>query len=269
MNLLARYVKNTLAGLVGPWQVMFEQFTLLRLLYRREIAMRTSGTVFGFVWLVIQPALQVAALWFLLDFVLHVKFPGQVPFLDYFLTGMVPWLLIAEVLNRNLSVLSEFGALYQRTAFPLKILPLLPLLLPSVIYGAIYFAVTGLLVGPIAAVLTVPLTFGILLWLSPFCYLLSVLGLFVKDVRQFFPFLLTMMMYVTPILYMPAMLPDTLRPWLVVNPFADLMAIGHGVLQGMPVSSGNWVRPLSLWLVSLAPAWVLYRRAEPHMRELL
>jgi lipopolysaccharide transport system permease protein len=56
---------------------------------------------------------------------------------------------------------------------------------------------------------------------------------------------------------------------LAFNPFADLMAVIHGLLQGMPFSAGNIIRPLLLWLLLMGPAWLLFVRAEPHMREAL
>jgi len=38
--------------------------------------------------------------------------------------------------------------------------------------------------------------------------------------------------FLTPILYLPKMLPSALRPLLMINPFADLIALVHGLLFG-------------------------------------
>ncbi len=268
-NLPQRFVRNAVAGLVEPFKILFTQRTLLRLLIKRDIVNRTAGTLLGGLWMLAQPALQMLAFWFLLDFVLKVKFPGQVAFVNYFLIGMVPWVLIAEVLGRSMTVLAEFSALYRRSMFPLSILPVIPLLLSALIYGTVFMITAAVLEGPLPALLALGVMAALLVWLLPFCYLLAVIGLFVKDVAQVFPFLLTMVLYLTPILYMPEMLPEELRAFLVFNPFADVMALIHAVLQGMPLTTGNWLRPLLLWALLLAPAWVLFRRTEPHMREAL
>ena len=116
---------NTLDGLV---QSAVGQRALQRLLIRREMVARTSGTLLGGAWMVVQPALQIVGLWFFLDVVLKVRSPGRVPFVNYFLVGMIGWMMMSEILQRNLTVLVEFGPLYQRTIFPLPLLPLLPLL---------------------------------------------------------------------------------------------------------------------------------------------
>jgi len=264
-----KLIRNALAGALEPLRVLAAERTLLRMLVRRDIANRTSGTLLGGVWMLAQPALQMLAFWFLLDFVLQVRFPGRVSFVSYFLLGMVPWLLIAEALGRAITVLNEFSPLYRRAVFPLRILPLVPVIVSAFIYGLVYVGMVAVIEGP-GAVLWVPVIVAALfLWLVPFCYLLAVAGLFVRDFAQVFPFLMTLAMYLTPILYLPEMLPEVLRPWLALNPFADIMAVIHALLQGMPFSPGNLLRPLVLWGLALAPAWVLFRRTEPHMREAL
>ena len=65
------------------------------------------------------------------------------------------------------------------------------------------------------------------------------------------------------------LLPESLRWALIFNPFADIMALIQGWIHGFPIDPGNWLRPLGMWLILLTPAWVLFRRTEPHMREVL
>ena len=269
MNLAQRYARNLLAGLIDPLRLLVAQRDLLSVLIKRDISARTSGTVLGGIWMLAQPALQVLAFWFLLDFVLRVRFPGQVSFINYFLLGMLPWLMISEIISRNLMVLSEFSTLYQRSTFPVNILPLLPLVVSGSINILIYVVIVGLMEGLAAALWSPLVVLALLFWLIPFSYVVAILGLFIRDLRHVIPFLLTLSMYLTPILYMPEMLPAPLRPWMVLNPFADVMALIHGLLQDMPVTLGNVLRPLLLWLLLLAPAWALFRRAEPHVREQL
>ena len=103
----------------------------------------------------------------------------------------------------------------------------------------------------------------------PLCYLFSIIGLFLKDIGQIFPFLITITMYLTPILYMPQLMPESMRWILTISPVADLIALVHAGIQGMPWTWGNILLPFGLWLILLGPAWVLFRRAEPHIREML
>jgi lipopolysaccharide transport system permease protein len=242
---------------------------LLRVLVRRDVSLRTTNTAMGWVWLVLQPGLQVLAFWFLFDLVLQVRLQGRLPFLDYFLAGIVLWLMIAEILMRSLSVLNDYRSLYQRTPFPVAILPMVPILVSGLIYSVVYGSTMALLGGPVSGLGGVLTVFLVLIWLVPFAYLVAVAGLFLRDFAQVFPFVLTMTLYLTPILYAPSMIPDPLRWVLHINPVADIMATAHFLAQSEPVTTGNLVRPVLVWLVLLVPSLVVFRRLVPHMREAL
>jgi len=273
LKFFKRYLFVTYLGLVEPFREMLAHRYLLLLLAKRDIYSRTSGTLLGSSWLLLQPALQVVGFWFLLDIVLKVKFKvadTELAFASYFVIGILPWLFISEILMCSLSVLTEHGRLYQRSIFPIAILPLLPLWLAALLYTIIFVItvifVTGVNGIGLAFVTIILITF----WLIPFCYLLSIIGLFLKDIAQFFPFLITLVMYLTPIMYMPNLLPESMNWVLIFNPIADMMALIHAAF--LPNLTWEWInvwRPLGIWLILLGPAWVLFRRAEPHVREML
>lgn len=258
-----------MAAGASPLRVLWQRRALFALLLRRELASRTAGTLLGAAWLILQPVLQLLGLWFFLDVVLRVRSPSQLSFTAYFLLGMVAWLMIQDVLQRSLWVMVEYAALYQRTPFPLPLLPLLPLAFSGTIYAGALMLVGGLLGGWSGAAGAAAAAVGLGLFLLPLSYVLAVLGLFIRETRQLLPFALTLLMYLTPILYMPELLPEGLRPWLVLNPLADLMALLHALVQRTPWEAGNFWRPALLSAVLWPVAWRLFRRAEPHMREAL
>lgn len=260
---------NVLDSLTAPVKLLMGQRSLLQLLMRRDMLTRTSGTLLGGLWLIAQPALQILGLWFFLDIVIKVRSTSHVPFMEYFLIGMLAWMMISEILSRNLMVMQEFSTLYQRTVFPLPLLPLLPLAVSTVTYGIVLVVVSILLHGPLAGLKALLAVFALSIWLIPFSNLIAVLGLFIKELRQVVPFSLTLLMYLTPIMYMPDLLPKTIQPWMVLNPIADVMALLHALIQGTDWTVGNVLRPLLLWAFLLPSAWLLFRRTEPHMREAL
>jgi lipopolysaccharide transport system permease protein len=266
LRALFRYSSDSIPGPLG---LLIAQWGLVRLLLRRDIIARTSGTILGGVWLVAQPALQIIGLWFFLHVVLRVRSPTHVPFTEYFLLGMVAWLLISEVLVRSLTIMVEFGPIYQRSIFPLPLLPLLPVLLSGSVYGAVLVVLGGLFGGWVGAVGASGFLIGLGLMLIPLSYLVAVIGLFVREARQVVPFVLTLLMYLTPVMYMPELMPPGLRDWLVLNPLADVMAVLHALVQEMPMEAGSAWRLIGLTAALWPLAWTLFRRTEPHMREAL
>lgn len=242
---------------------------LIVLLVRRDIVGRTSGTALGAAWMILQPGLQVIALWFLLDVVLKVRFPGMAGgFVAFYLTGMLPWLMLSEVILRSLGVLVDYAPLYQRSVFPLPLIPLVPLLVSGTIYTVIFVLTALLMVGPAGALGALGFMLCLLIWLLPFAYLFAVLGLFIRDLQQAAPFVLTIFLYVTPILYAPTAFPQHFQWWLEVNPFAHVMALAHAMVQGAGWRWRDLLEPAALWLV-LLPAFSLFRRSERLMREAL
>jgi lipopolysaccharide transport system permease protein len=143
------------------------------------------------------------------------------------------------------------------------------LLLPTVLYATVMAITVSLLHGFSAVPAGILTIFLLTLWLIPICSLLAIIGLFLKDLAQFFPFLITITLYLTPVMYMPQSLPDTLHWILIINPVADIMALLHAAIQDLTWDWINLIRPIVLWLLLLGPAWVLFHRAEPHIRESL
>ena len=269
MKYIAAYFHYLKGGMCTPLTLSIKHHSLMWMLLRRDLVNRTSGTVLGMLWPLLQPALQVAGFWFLFDIVYGMRVNRGPSFLAYLLTGMLPWLCLTEVLSRSASMFREFSPVFRRTQFPVEILPVLIALIPALVFTVVY-TFTVLLVFDVVtalkAVLVIPL---MLVWLVPFILLSSVLGLFIRDFAQALPFVLMLVMYSTPILYFPDMLPDQVARYLWLNPFADLMVTIHALLENRAVPVAALGRLLGLWLLMLAPAWMLFRRSEPHIREVL
>jgi len=269
-QLITRYFNNMVACLYQPFIAIYRNRELFIALLRRDFVNRTSGTVFGFLWLILQPALQVLALWFLMEVILQVRFPGMVSFVNYLLLGIIPWLAISESLQRSVSLYNEFGVLFKRNPFPILILPALSITLTLIIYTNIYVAVVFILEGIEYVLPAIMVMASLLILLLPITMILSVVGVFFKDVGQALPFILTMTMYLSPILYMPNLIPEDYRHLLVFNPVADFLSLVHWYTQDVePLHQGMTLRLFLEWLLLLAPAWILFKRSEKHIREVI
>lgn len=245
------------------------RLSLLALLMRREVLVRTSGTLLGGLWMIVQPALQMLGLWIFLAVIWRARVSGQVSFLNYFLVGMLVWTMVNEVFQRSLTVLVEYGPMYQRAVFPVGILPLVPLLVSGLIYGMVAVVAVTVLEGARAVYGCVFIWGALMCWLLPLAYLLAVIGLFVKEARQLFPFVLTVLFYLTPILYLPEQMPASMRALTWINPLADVFALVHAAVQQTSWTGSQVLRLCGLWVVAAPAAWSLFRRATPHMREAL
>lgn len=269
MNFILRYFRTLYAGIAVPVLTSRRHLGLLRMLVIRELVARNSGTVLGKVWPILQPALQMVGFWFLFDIVYGMRLVRGPSFLEYLLTGIVPWFCLSEILGRATQMFREYSNLYRRSLFPVEVLPVLIMLVPGFVFTLVYAVICGLLYGPLSGLAGLTIIPLLLLWLLPFTYLFSVLGVFIRDFANAMPILLMFMMYATPILYFPDMLPDSVRQWIWINPFSDLMLVIHAMVELQPLPVKAIARLALLWLVLLAPAWLIFRRSLPHVREVL
>jgi lipopolysaccharide transport system permease protein len=261
--------RNLRDSLLVPLRACRQHASLLAMLVKRDLVSRTSGTLLGKLWPLLQPALQVVGFWFLFGIVYGMRVDRGADFPQYMLIGIMPWLLLTEVLTRSAGLFREFSALYRRTPFPVELLPILIMVIPGIVHVVILFGLAFAFHGLQAALQSLVVIPLLLLWLLPLTLLFSVLGLFLRDFAQALPFVLTLLMYATPILYFPDMLPEGAQHWLWLNPFSDLVAAIHAVMDATTIDWRGVARLGLLWLVLLGPCWAVFRRSMPHVRELL
>lgn len=269
MTLLLRLLRLCVDSISVPLLAPIRHRALVRMLMQREIANRTSGTAIGRLWPLLQPALQVLGYWFMFAVIYDMRNLRGPGFAQYMLLSMLPWLCFSEVLVRATGLLREFSPLFARSRFPLEVLPTMALVMPMLVYTPVLVLTTLWLLGAVAALKAIVVIPLLLVWTLPLVLLFTVTGLFVRDFGQALPFVLTLLMYLTPILYFPDMMPESMRQLMWLNPMADWMVLIQGWLNGTGLPSASVVRLALLWLLLLVPCWLWFRRTQLHVRELL
>jgi lipopolysaccharide transport system permease protein len=177
----------------------------------------------------------------------------------YLIAGALPWLAFCEALSRGASSLVEAGSLLQKNALP----PVL-FVTRSVLAGLVVFAPLMILLtlgylpisgfGP--ALLAMPLLMLLQAILTlVLAHTLAILAAAVRDVLQVLSFLLSVGVYLSPVLFPISLFPEQWRWLLYINPMSALVMGYQNVLL-----QGKWPGA-ELWLVSLAwtvgIAWLL------------
>ena len=96
-------------------------------LTRREIEERYSNQILGILWAFIHPAVLILVYIFLFVVVFRVKIGGtaELPldYTTYLLTGLAPWLVMSEVLNKSGGLMASSSNIVKQVVFSLHILP--------------------------------------------------------------------------------------------------------------------------------------------------
>lgn len=119
--------------------------------------------------------------------------------------------------------------------------------------------------------LWLPLLIGInIAFAVGFGLVLGVLNVFVRDVGQFMMVVLQLLFWLTPVVYMPNIIPEGLRAVLVFNPMAHIVtAFQDVILYGRAPELAGLLVVAASAAVLLIFSLVLFRRAAPEMVDVL
>jgi lipopolysaccharide transport system permease protein len=247
-------------------------------LAKRDLAARYRGSAADVLWMVFHPLLLMLTYLFVFGVVLRARFagdPSTAGFALYFLAGMLPWLAISEPLGRAPSALIEHRQFVKKLVFPVELLnvshalsALVTQMVGLVLLCLLLFFVRGHV--PVTALL-LPLFLLPQLLLTVGCsWILSALGVFLRDLGQIIGFLLTLLFFLTPICYPEESLPEGLVWYFRRNPVYILVRGWRMLLL-----SGELPPPrmmLILYLTSFAVVFLaahLYRKLRPTFADLL
>jgi lipopolysaccharide transport system permease protein len=177
---------------------------------------------------------------------------------------------LQEGLSRSTAAITGNGNLVKQIVFPSEILPLkvalgtLPTLMIGLFATICISAIAGRL-DPLGLLVLLPvaLTCYILL-LAGLSYLLAAVGVFVRDVKDLIAFLLTIGLFLHPVLYTPASTPAWLAPIFVVSPFSHMIWCFRDALIGRdPSHVWSWVVFPIVSILAFVLGWRTFRMLKP------
>jgi lipopolysaccharide transport system permease protein len=263
-----------LAMLSAAWRYRF--FILSSI--KTDLRVRFSRSRLGALWIILQPLAQVIIFAFVLSAVLSAKLPGidnKHAYAIYLMAGILGWSLFADIFTRCLNLFVENANLLKKLAFPRIALPLIAtgsavlnntmLLMAVVVIFASLGHVPGVALVWLPVVIAVNLALALGLGLA-----LGVINVFVRDLSQVTPVAMQFLFWLTPIVYMPAILPRELQAYLTLNPLSPIIHSYQEILlyNRAPEWAGLGM-VASIAVASLLLALVLFRKATPEMVDVL
>ncbi len=246
---------------------------------RSELVARFVRSRLGGCWMIIHPLAQVLMYALILSAVLSAKLPGmeesRFAYSIYLLAGILGWTLFTEVVDRCSRVFVENAEMMKKLVFPRICLP--AIVIGSALVNSLFLFAAGLAVFivlghipgreliwlPLVVLLNLALATGLGL-------VLGIFNVFVRDVGQLVGLALQYGFWFTPIVYMPAILPETLRGLLRLNPlywvvggYQDILVFHH------PPQWAGLAAVAALAGALLGLALFLFRRASPEMVDVL
>lgn len=209
----------------------------------RDVVGRYKGSMLGIAWSFFSPVLMLGVYTFVFAVVFQARWgtsptahpESRTDFALVLFVGLIVHGLLAEVLNRAPNLILVHQNFVKRVVFPLEILPVVSLL-AALFHSAVSLVVllmafalfnghlhgTAVLVPLIWLPLAV-LTLGL-------AWILSSLGVFLRDVSQTMGLVTSVMLFLSPVFYPISALPGNVRPWLMLNPLTFVIEQSREVL---------------------------------------
>jgi lipopolysaccharide transport system permease protein len=227
---------------------------LLWRITRNELKARYAGSHLGNVWVVLAPALLLVVYAITYVAILRIRLAGlsSAEYVIFIFSGLVPYLMTAEALSTGVTSVLTNKSVLNNTVFPIDLAPVKAVLTSqaTMAVGMVATLVGAVAIGTFSW--TVVFLPGIWLLnvvsLIGIVWFLSLLNVIFRDIQNLLTPVLMMMLIISPIAYTPEIVPDSLRPLILLNPFAYFVVAYQQV-----VTLGIYPGPLhALALVLLA-----------------
>jgi len=210
------------------WRDLWAYRELFAILAWRDVAVRYKQTVIGVAWAVVRPFLTMVVFTVVFSRLAKLPSEGGAPYPVMVFAGMLPWFLFSTILSEASGSLVGNANLVGKVYFPRIIIPA-----SSAVVALVDFAINlGILFGlmlwyrfwPGWPVLLLPVfvALAMLASLGP-AFLITALNVKYRDFRYIIPFIVQFGLYVSPVGFSSAIVPDKWRFWYSLNPVVGVI----------------------------------------------
>lgn len=238
---------------------------LLYQLTQREIKARYKQSIIGYAWVLLNPLAQLAVYSFVFSIVF--RFPATIPYPIFLFSGLLPWTFFQNSLMSATQSLVANDSLLKKISFPREIIPY------SVVFSKIVdFGFSSLVFLLFLAIYRVPLAsswwivvglfFIQILLTTGLSLFLSAANLFYRDIQYLANLLIMLWMYMSPVVYPVAMVPEKYLWLYKINPLVGIIEGYRSALFGYPFewSIIIWSAVSSLFIFIFS--FVLFKKLE-------
>jgi ABC-type polysaccharide/polyol phosphate export permease len=240
---------------------------------------RYSGSALGVAWALIKPIMYIFAYWFAMTIGLRASSQvAGVPYILWLIPGLMPWFYISDALTIGGSAVRSNTHFVTKMAYPVATLPVSEVL-------SLYF-VHLVMMCLVCAVFVVS-GFGLNIYFLQIPYylacclaftivmamLLSALTAMSQDVRQAIKSILTLLFWLTPILWSADRIPSPFLKALVLsNPIAYITSGYRNTFVTQRWFFQDWQYTIYFWAVMVVLAILasfVFTKLEPEFADVL
>lgn len=229
---------------------------LVQSMVKREIVGRYRGSVMGLMWSFFNPVLMLSVYTFVFSVVFKARWQGgsdsKTEFALIVFSGLMIFNLFAESINRAPTLVLGNVSYVKKVVFPLELLTLITFgsaafhflisFVVWLVFFLVFFGMPPLTIFWLPIIL-IPLVLNTL----GLSWFLASLGVYVRDVAQFVSVFLTVLMFLSPIFYPIASLPNEYHWFMNLNPLTLVVEQARGaMIFGRSINVADWLLQTAL-----------------------
>jgi len=245
----------------SPFRALWENRALIRRLAARELQARYRGSMLGIAWAVIVPLGMVLMYTFVFGSIFKARWSGiggsTENMTAFFLAGLVAHQLLSDGLARAPSLVLDNKNYVTRVVFPLEILSVVTVavaLVSAAIGLVLLLCLMALTSGipPATALLSPLVLLGMVPMLLGLIWILSAIGVFVRDLGQIVPVALGVLFFLAPVIYPRSSVPEPFDTLVLFNPVTIPIEAMRAFVFGHPFP---WELASIYLVISLVVCW--------------
>ena len=230
-----------------------EKIWIIANLALRQFLQRYRGSFLGALWPFFAAAIQMSIYAFIFSVILKARWQQAgisaesevLPFWLVMFTGMTVYFFWSENIAAAPGMITSVPNYVKKIKFPLAVLPIVQLLV-SITTACVFLVILSAAIAITGSfhwhILLAPLVFmQSALWCLGLSWMMASAGVFVRDLQQLVPFMLEILLFLTPIFYPISAVPARLIVLVKINPLAYLV---------------ETFRNLALW--GIFPSWKIF-----------
>lgn len=246
------FVKKTLVGKIlikadtRRWKSLklreiWQYRNLLINLTIRDIKVLYAQTKLGLLWSFIQAMTAGIIIFFFFGWLIKIPIPNKIPYIVYAYPGMMAWYFFSMIISQAGTSLQQSQQVIKKVYFPRLILPLsksIVGIVDFIIWFLFYIIILLMYQHPLSikvVLLPVGILLNVITGLSVAIWL-SALTVKFRDFYHIIPYLVGFGLFVTPVFFPTAMVPDGYHFLVYLNPMAGVISFIRWCLLDVEIS---------------------------------
>jgi ABC-type polysaccharide/polyol phosphate export permease len=220
---------------------------LIRILVKRDIAVRYKRSSLGLLWTLLNPLLTSLVLWFVFITIFSSRLPDGTQFAPYLLAGVLTVTFFTQGFNQAANSIAQGADILTKVFVPPQVFAFAGAISNAInfLFGLFALALISLLTGDgvsIQAPLTVVMIACMLMYVTGLGLIVAILYIRFDDTRSIISIIISFMMYLSPVFYPKEILSDEMLTVINANPLTSYLDVFREVFSNSGTATLNdWI----------------------------